>query len=111
VLWIRIRINVIPKLDPDPDQSDKLDPDPRQFTDDKPKCMENEPIRALFSRFCAFILEARIRNCKNVKDRIRIRSKVTSRIRIRIKVKSVNRIRSVALDIALKNAMVFPNKV
>ncbi len=36
------------KLDPDPDphphQSDKLDPDPHEFADDKPKCMENEPI-------------------------------------------------------------------
>jgi hypothetical protein len=32
--------------DPDPDlhQNDKLDPDPHQCADDKPKCMENEPI-------------------------------------------------------------------
>jgi hypothetical protein len=38
------------KLDPDsePHQSDKLDPDPHQFADDKPKCMEDEPISALF---------------------------------------------------------------
>jgi hypothetical protein len=30
----------------DPHQSDKLgpDPDPHQFADDKPKCMEYEPI-------------------------------------------------------------------
>jgi hypothetical protein len=43
-------------VDPDPHQSDKLDPDahpdphqsdkldPLQFADDKPKCMEYEPI-------------------------------------------------------------------
>jgi hypothetical protein len=41
-------------VDPDPHQSDKLDPDPdqhqsekldpNQFTDDKPKCMDYEPI-------------------------------------------------------------------
>ncbi len=30
------------KLYPDPDKSDKLDPS--QFADDKPNCMENEPI-------------------------------------------------------------------
>ncbi len=34
--------------DPDPHQSDKLDldadPDPHQYVDDKPKCMEYEPI-------------------------------------------------------------------
>ncbi len=36
------------KLDPDlhPHQS-KLVPDPHQFADDKPKCMENEPVREL----------------------------------------------------------------
>jgi hypothetical protein len=28
----------------DPQKSDKLDPDPHQFADDKPKCMEYEPI-------------------------------------------------------------------
>jgi hypothetical protein len=28
----------------DPDQSNKLDPDPHKFADDKPKCMEYEPI-------------------------------------------------------------------
>jgi hypothetical protein len=27
-----------------PHQSDKLDPDPHQFADNKPKCMEYEPI-------------------------------------------------------------------
>ncbi len=34
------------KLDPDPDphQSDQMDPDRHQFADDKPKCMEYEPI-------------------------------------------------------------------
>jgi hypothetical protein len=31
---------------PDPHESDKLDPD--QFADVKPKCMEYEPILALF---------------------------------------------------------------
>jgi hypothetical protein len=41
-------------LDPDPDQSDKLDPDPdpnpNQLAADKSKCMECEPIWALFPR-------------------------------------------------------------
>jgi hypothetical protein len=34
------------KLDPDPHQCNKLetDPDPHQFADDKPKCMEYEPL-------------------------------------------------------------------
>jgi hypothetical protein len=32
------------KLDPHTHQSDNLDPDPHQFADDKPKCMEYEPI-------------------------------------------------------------------
>jgi hypothetical protein len=42
VTWIRIRTN----KNPDPHQSDKLepDPDPHQFADDKPKCMEYEPV-------------------------------------------------------------------
>jgi hypothetical protein len=42
------------KLDPDtdPHQSDKLDPpDPHQFAYDKQKCMEYEPISALFQGF------------------------------------------------------------
>jgi hypothetical protein len=67
VLWIRIRIRIpdlhgsasFGNLDPHPDshphQSDKLDPeldpDPHQFADDKPKCMEFEPILALFHGF------------------------------------------------------------
>jgi hypothetical protein len=40
------------QLDPDPHQGDKLDPDtdPHQFADNKPKCMEYEPIY-LSSRF------------------------------------------------------------
>jgi hypothetical protein len=53
--WIRIRIrNNVGNLDPHPDphlhQSEKLDPepDPHKFADDKPKCMEYEPILALF---------------------------------------------------------------
>jgi hypothetical protein len=35
-----------PDPHPDPHQSDKLDPDPYpyQFADNKPKCMEYEPI-------------------------------------------------------------------
>jgi hypothetical protein len=37
-----------PQSDPHQTQSDKLDPD--QFADDKPKCMEYEPILALFQR-------------------------------------------------------------
>ncbi len=38
------------KLDPDPHQSDKLDPepDPHHYADDTSKCMEYEPILALF---------------------------------------------------------------
>jgi hypothetical protein len=39
------------KLDPDPLQSDNLDPDPYQLTDEKPKCMEYETLRALFQGF------------------------------------------------------------
>ncbi len=36
-----------PDPDPDPHQSVQLDPDlsPHQFSDDKPKCMKNEPTR------------------------------------------------------------------
>ncbi len=55
VLWIRIRIKFkgsirIPdqqqsdKQDSDPHQIDKLDPDPHNFSENKPKCMEYEPI-------------------------------------------------------------------
>ncbi len=65
VLWIRIRIKSDPdpdlnphqreKLvqDPDPYQRDKLNPDSNthQFADDKPKCMEIDPFRALFQGF------------------------------------------------------------
>ncbi len=43
------------KSNPDLHQSDKLDPDPDpdplQFADDKPKCMDYEPILALFQGF------------------------------------------------------------
>ncbi len=44
-------------LDPDPHQSDKLNPEPdlHQLADDKQKCMEYKPIRALFRGFWAFI--------------------------------------------------------
>ncbi len=47
------------KLDPDPNplQSNKLDSDP---ADDKPKCMEYEPIKHFFKVLRLF-LEARIR--------------------------------------------------
>jgi hypothetical protein len=68
--------------DPDPHESDELDPDPHQLTDDKPKCREYEPIRALFQSFSLY-LEGRIGIRTKVKGRIRIRIKVTSRIRIR----------------------------
>ncbi len=52
---IRIRIPIkIYKLDPGPD------PDPHQFADVKPKCMEYEPILALFQGLEPFFLEARI---------------------------------------------------
>jgi hypothetical protein len=57
-----IRIN---KPDPEPDQ------DPHQFADDKPKCMEYEPILTLFQGFEPFPIRIRIR----VKSRIRIRIK------------------------------------
>jgi hypothetical protein len=51
-LWIQIRIRISLvtqiririKQDPDPHQSDKLNLDPHQFADNKPKCMEFEPI-------------------------------------------------------------------
>ena len=33
-----------PDPHPDPHQSDQLDPAPHLFADDKPKCVENEPI-------------------------------------------------------------------
>jgi hypothetical protein len=38
------------KLNPDSDthKRDKLDPDHHQFEDDKPKCLKNDPIGALF---------------------------------------------------------------
>ncbi len=38
---------------PDPHQDGKLDPNPKphQFADDKRKCMEYEPILALFQGF------------------------------------------------------------
>jgi hypothetical protein len=48
ILSIKIRIGIrikIYKLDPEPDQ------DPHQFAYVKPKCMEYEPILALFQRF------------------------------------------------------------
>jgi hypothetical protein len=45
---IRIRIKIY-NLDPGPD------PDPRQFTDVKPKCMEYEPILALFKGLSLFL--------------------------------------------------------
>ncbi len=46
----RIRSKVI-KQDPDPHQRYNLNPDPHQFADDNPKCMEYEPIWALFQGF------------------------------------------------------------
>jgi hypothetical protein len=61
-IWIHI---IIHKLDPEPDS------DLHQFADVKPKCMEYEPILALFQEFEPFF-EARI----------------WIRIRIRITVKS-----------------------
>ncbi len=46
-------------MDPDPDAHphhiDKLEPDPQQCADDKQKCMEFEPILALFQGVGAFI--------------------------------------------------------
>ncbi len=49
---IKIRIKIY-KLDPEPD------PDPHQFADVKPKCLEYDPILALFQGFQAFF-KARI---------------------------------------------------
>ncbi len=48
-MWIRIRM--------DPHQFGNLDPhtDPHQSADDQPKCMEYEPIWALFQGFDAFV--------------------------------------------------------
>ncbi len=94
MLYIRIRSKLKGRIRIRNRQSDKLDPDPHQFADDKPKCMENEPIWTL-SSFWGFIGEDRIRiwiriHIK-VKSRFRIRIKVTSRIRIR---NSVMRIRN-----------------
>jgi hypothetical protein len=72
-------------MDPDPHQSAKLDTDPHphqsdyqdpdQFADGKPKCMEYEPICALFQGFEP-LLQARIqiRICNKLKDRIRIQN-------------------------------------
>ncbi len=47
---------------PDPHQTDKLDPDPdpHQFADAKPKCMQYEPILAIFQVFLSLCLQARI---------------------------------------------------
>ncbi len=36
--------NKNPDPDPDTHRSDKLEPDPHQFANEKPKCMEYEPI-------------------------------------------------------------------
>jgi hypothetical protein len=36
----------------DPHHFDNLDP--HQFADDKPKCMDNEPVLALFQGFALF---------------------------------------------------------
>jgi hypothetical protein len=51
VLWILIRI----RIRKDPRHfgilAPHLDPDPHQFADDKPKCLEYEPILALFQGF------------------------------------------------------------
>ncbi len=44
---IRIRSSIKVKLDPDPD--------PYQFSHGKPKCIENEPISALFQGFEPFL--------------------------------------------------------
>ncbi len=75
---IRIRIRIkIYKLDPEPD------PDPHQFADFKQKCMEYEPIRALFQRLEPFS-ETRIWIW------IRIRIRVKSWIRIRINVMGID---------------------
>jgi hypothetical protein len=79
--------NLDPHPDPDPHphphQIKNPDPDPHQFADDTPKCVENEPILALFQGFES-LLQARI--C--FRNRICIR--VKSQIRIRIKKKKYN---------------------
>ncbi len=55
ITWIRIKKNLDPSPRPDPHQKDKLDPepdpDPHLFADDKPKCIEYEPILARFKGF------------------------------------------------------------
>ncbi len=107
-------------VDPHPDQhqSDKLDeepdPDGHQFADDKPKCMDYEPIRAIF-RVWAFIWKlesgsgsasgwkvgSRSESNKNPDlhpdpHQIKIRTRV--RIQIRISVKSLIRIHNIAIN-------------
>jgi hypothetical protein len=59
VLWIRIRMDLhhFGNLDPHPDShphKKNQDSDPHQFADVKPKCMEYEPILALFQGFEPF---------------------------------------------------------
>ncbi len=49
-MWIRIRIKLKGRIRIR-SASNMLDPDPHLFADDKQKCMEYEPIRALFQGF------------------------------------------------------------
>ncbi len=75
----------------DPDRHKIYDPDPHQFADVKPKCMEYEPILALFQGFKPFFkariwIRIRIIVKSRIRIGIRIRIRVISRIRIRINV-------------------------
>ncbi len=68
IILVKIRIRItIYKLDPE------LDLDPHQFADVKPKCMEYEPILALFKGF-GHVFEARI--WIPIRIRIRMKSKI-----------------------------------
>ncbi len=71
----------------DPHQSDKLDPEPHphQLADDKPKCMEYEPIWAF--QGLNLNLKARIR----IWIRIKVKGRIRIRIRIRIKMMRIRK--------------------
>jgi hypothetical protein len=99
VLWFRIRILI--RKDPHPHQikiririrfrikihklDPESDPDPHQFANVRPKCMEYEPILALFFQGVEPFCEAMIW------IRIRIRIRLKSRIRIHIKVMLIHK--------------------
>ncbi len=79
-----------------------MDPDPHQFADDKPKCMEQEPIFALFHRFEPLFARYDLDlhpDPHQMKIRIRIRIRATSRFRIQIWICITLVIRSMLLNV------------